>query len=490
MRVTVIGAGVGGLAAAIRLGASGHAVTVFEANEYPGGKLHSIEAEGYRFDAGPSLFTLPDLISDLFRVAGKEIAGRFAFHRKEVGCHYFFTDGTFLRAYSEPTALAAEAEKVLGVPALRVAEYLEHAARTYERVGRLFLERPLKAWGTWLNGTALNALFHAADFDLTLTLHEANTKRIGEPRLVQYFDRMATYNGSSPFRAPGILSMIPHLEHNVGTYIPEGGMIAITRTLFELAKEVGVNFEFGRRVTRIVVDRSKVIGVESTETSIQSELVVCNMDVVAAYQRLMPEQGAPKHLATQERSSSAVIFYWGIRRQFPQLELHNVFFAEDYEEEFRAIFDRADVAADPTVYVCVTAKDIPGDAPSGCENWFVMVNAPANVGQDWDGLIARVRQAVLRKLERHLGVPIEEHIEVERLLDPRSIEARTSSYQGALYGASSNSKWAAFLRHPNASPAVRGLYFCGGSVHPGGGIPLCLQSARIVSEQIREQYGS
>ncbi len=484
VQVCVVGAGIAGLAAAVRLRARGLQVTVLEANPYPGGKLSSIEASGYRFDAGPSLFTLPELVVELFRVAGRSPAGRFSYQKKEIACRTFFPDGARLRAYAAPAALGAEAERVLGIEAGRVTDYLAHAARTYELLGRLFLEHPLNAASTWLGRDALRALLGARLRDVVFTLHQVNQNRLGEPRMVQYFDRMATYNGSSPYRAPGVLGMIAHLEHNLGTFLPDGGMISITRSLVQLAEELGVQFELGCRVTRILTEGARVTGVEAKGQIWPCDIVVCNMDVVAAYRQLLPQLQPPRRVVSQERSSSALIFYWGLRGQFPELGLHNVFFAQNYASEFRALFEEGTIAADPTVYVYVTAKEVEGDAPPGCENWFVMVNAPPNAGQDWDTLIPRVRQNVLEKLERQLGQPIKERIEVERVLDPRSIEERTSSVQGALYGSSSNSKLSAFLRHPNAS-SVRGLYFCGGSVHPGGGIPLCLQSARIVSEQIR-----
>lgn len=466
----------------------GVGVTVLEANGYPGGKLTSLDLSGYRFDAGPSLLTMPELIVDLFRAAGKDPAGRFAYRRKEIGCHYFFPDGTFLRAFTEPEPFANEAERVFGVPAERVRRYLEHSASVYRLVGRTFLEQPLNRWRTWTTWSVVRALCHLGQLDLGSTLHEANQRRLGEPRLVQYFDRMATYNGSSPYRAPGILSVIPHLEHNLGTFVPEGGMISITRSLYALARELGVDFEFDSPATRIVVEQSRAVGVVARGDFVAGDAIVCNMDVVPAYRKLMPEQPAPERTLTQERSSSAVIFYWGMDRRYESIELHNVFFAPDYPAEFRAIFEQGTITNDPTVYVNVTAKDVPTDAPAGCENWFVMVNAPPNFGQDWDAVVARARRDVLKTLERHLGEPVESHIVAERILDPRGIERYTSSYRGALYGSSSNSKWSAFLRHPNASTRIRSLYFCGGSVHPGGGIPLCLNSARIATECIQVDY--
>ncbi|RYD91664.1 MAG: phytoene desaturase, partial [Sphingobacteriales bacterium] len=187
----------------------------------------------------------------------------------------------------------------------------------------------------------------------------------------------------------------------------------------------------------------------------------------------------------QERSSSALIFYWGMNKQFPKLDLHNIFFSADYEAEFNDIWQQKIIYHDPTVYLNISSKYKADDAPDGCENWFVMINVPSNSGQDWDSLIKQARQNIIIKLSRLLGKDISAYIKCESILDPQSIESRTSSYQGSLYGTSSNNQFAAFLRHANKSSKINNLYFCGGSVHPGGGIPLCLLSAKIVSDWIK-----
>ena len=188
----------------------------------------------------------------------------------------------------------------------------------------------------------------------------------------------------------------------------------------------------------------------------------------------------PIKILTQERSSSALIFYWGINKVFDNLDLHNIFFSEDYKKEFEYLRQGQKIYDDPTIYVNITSKKKKSDAPIGCENWFVMINVPSNTGQDWDNLILLARQSIHRKLFKQLGVNLESHILTEEILEPRTIESKTASYQGSLYGSASNNKMAAFFRHSNFSNDIRGLYFCGGSVHPGGGIPLALSSAKIV----------
>jgi len=218
-------------------------------------------------------------------------------------------------------------------------------------------------------------------------------------------------------------------------------------------------------------------------------IVVSNMDVYFTYKNLLKDSSKAVKVKKQERSSSAFIFYWGMNKTFPSLDLHNIFFSADYKGEFDAIFNTGLPFNDPTVYINITNKLEPGKhAPLGKENWFVMVNVPTNTGQDWTMLEEFYRKAIINKLNKILGEQVESCIEVSEVLTPVTIESKTASYMGALYGTSSNSKMAAFMRHPNDSKTTNGLYFVGGSVHPGGGIPLCLSSAAIVSNLIQDKY--
>jgi phytoene desaturase len=316
-------------------------------------------------------------------------------------------------------------------------------------------------------------------------MNKANQNALNHPKMVQLFNRYATYNGSNPYKAPGILNIIPHLEFSIGAYFPQGGMHAITQSMYNLALSLGVKFHFNTPVERIVIKNRRSQGISIGGEIQPAEVVVCNMDVVPAYRNLMPDQKQPEHILRQERSSSALIFYWGIKKQFEQLKLHNIFFSENYKEEFGNIFDKKTIYHDPTVYINITSKEKPDDAPKGMENWFVMINVPCKENQDWDELILTARSNILKKLSRILNSKVESLIEVEDILEPRTIESKTQSYKGALYGTSSNNRLAAFFRHPNFSNRIKSLYFCGGSVHPGGGIPLALSSAKIVDSLIK-----
>ncbi|MGV3588213.1 MAG: 1-hydroxycarotenoid 3,4-desaturase CrtD [Adhaeribacter sp.] len=481
-KAAIIGAGIGGIATAIRLAIKGYNVTVFEASATFGGKMKEFVQDGYRFDTGPSLFTMPQLVDELFSLAGKNPQHYFRYQRLNIITQYFFADGTRLTAYREPEKFAAEVEEKLGVPAARVKEYLAKSAQIYEATAATFLHKSLHKVSTYLSTDILKTLPALPALGLTTTMHAANAQSFSDARLVQLLDRFATYNGSDPYQAPATLNLIPHLEHNIGAFYPKGGIYAIAQSLVKLAEELGVRFKYNLPVTEIITVNHKVTGIRTTAEIFYADLVVSNMDVVPTYRRLLPKIKAPEKTLQQPRSSSALIYYWGIRHSFPELHLHNIFFSQDYQQEFRYIFQEKNISPDPTVYVNITSKYTPTDAPPGCENWFVMVNVPHNVGQDWQNLIRVARETIIQKLSKVLAVDLSSLIVTERVWDPVGIEADTSSFAGALYGSSSNNRMAAFLRHPNFTSKVKGLYFCGGSVHPGGGIPLCLLSAKIVSD--------
>lgn len=448
MKVVVIGAGVAGLATANRLKALGLDVQVLEANAYPGGKLTAFEQSGYRFDAGPSLFTMPDFLDDVFRFCKKDPRDYYSYQKLDVACHYFYDDGTFLCGYADASNFAYEAEKKLGVSKDLVVRYLNDSARLYETTGRIFLEQPLNRLATWLSKPVMKALTYIPRMGLFQTLNGFNEARLAHPKLIQLFNRYATYNGSDPYRAPGILSTIPNLEFNVGTFLPEGGMHTITNALVKLATDQGVTIQYHTPVEEILVKENQVYGVRTTDEIIQADLVVSNMDVYYTYRKLLPNQSAPERKLRQERSSSALIFYWGIKHTFPQLDLHNIFFSADYRKEFDTIFKEKTISEDPTVYINITSKYIKTDAPEACENWFVMINVPPDEGQDWDSLISEARVNIKRKLSRMLNADVDSLIENESILDPRLIQSRTQSFQGSLYGTSSNSRYAAFFTPP------------------------------------------
>lgn len=468
----------------VRLRVRGFDVTVLEANSYTGGKLTSFSQDGFRFDAGPSLFTNPRYVEELFQLAGKPTESYFQYKRLPTLCHYFYEDGTFLPADSQVEVFSEQLKTAFGEDPSSIMSFLQHNAWAYNITEPLFIRGALHRLKSYLTIATLKGVFAIPRLHLFSTMHEVNSRTFKDPRTVQLFNRFATYNGSSPYLAPGLMNVIPHLEHGIGAFFPVGGMHAISQSIYRLATDLGVKFELQTPVSRILHSRSQVYGVVAATKTYKADVVVSNQDVVGTYKHLLPDFSAPEKLLKQPRSSSALIFYWGIQGQFDQLGLHNIFFTENYQEEFKHIFKLASVYHDPTVYINITSKEKPDDAPVGCENWFVMINVPHHIGQDWDTIIPEARKNILQKLSKRLGRTIESLIVTEQILEPRTIEQRTSSVGGSLYGNSSNNRYAAFLRHANESRKLKGLYFVGGSVHPGGGIPLALSSAAIADSLI------
>lgn len=479
------------MAAAIRLRLLGYDVEVIEKNDYPGGKLSHFQLNDFQFDAGPSLFTCPQLIEDLFLTAKVPIDSYFKYEKLKVACNYFYDDGTIINAFTDKNDFAKELLDKTKEPPENLFRYLRNAADAYNNIAIIFLNYSLHTLQTLVKAPIKNAMLKLKFAYLWKSLNEYNKESFNSPKLVQLFNRYATYNGSNPYKAPSMLSLIAHLEQNEGAFYPKGGMKSITNALYKLSLKLGVKYTFGKTVQKILKSADQVKGVMIDHTIYEADIIISNMDIYYTYKNLLDDSAKAVSIKKQERSSSALIFYWGINNQFPQLDLHNIFFSNDYKTEFDSLFTTGILCDDPTVYINITNKREPGiHAPLGKENWFVMINVPANNGQDWVMMEQFYRQAAIKKINKILNVNIESFIEVSEVLTPVTIDSKTNSYMGSLYGTSSNSKTAAFMRHPNFSKTWEGLYFVGGTVHPGGGIPLCLSSAKIVANLIQNKYQS
>jgi phytoene desaturase len=492
LKIGIIGAGIGGLAAAVRMASKGHEVTVFEANAYPGGKLSEFtlytegpdsEKAAYRFDAGPSLFTMPQYVEDLFEAANEPMTDYFQYEKQDIVCQYFWDDNTRLTAWADKEKLTQEIENQLFVDKKNIDAIFQSAALKYDMAGSIFLENSLHKGKTWLSSKVLKSMLLMPRFDIFKTMHNTHIQLTNNnPKLTQFLDRFATYNGSNPYRASGMLSVIPHFEHGIGCFYPKGGMYEITQSIYNLGLKKGVKYHFNQKIKEILVENHNAVGLKTADKTHYFDRIISNMDVYFTYKHLLPKEKHPEKTLNQERSTSGLIFYWGVKKQFPELHLHNIFFSKDYKNEFDTL-QNGDICADPTAYVNITSKLTPSDAPEGCENWFVLINAPYNNGQqDWESIIKKTRDNIIKKISNVLNIDLQSLIEVEDILHPLSIEAKTASFAGALYGTSSNSMMSAFLRHPNFSSSINNLYFVGGSVHPGGGIPLALLSAKIVGD--------
>ena len=489
-KICVIGAGLGGLSAAIRLANKGFEVDLYEQNSFPGGKAGELKEQGFRFDTGPSLLTMPYVIKDLFNECAENIDEYLEIKKLDTICKYFYPDRTIINAYSDPAKFGKEIEENTADDSKSLIKYLDYCKTIYNFAGDLFLTKDPSSVSTYLNSKALKTLLNIRKIDPFRTVHNANSDFFTDAKLIQLFDRYATYNGSNPYLAPATLNIIPHVEYNLGSYIPEGGIYAITKSLWKLAEKKGVNIFLNQKVDEIILENSEAKSIKTNDNIVKYDKIVSNVDVNHTFQKLINDikNKEAKRYITKTPSFSGLVFYWGIKKEFTELETHNILFSKDYKKEFEDLFDNKKIHDDPTVYIYISSKLNTNDAPTGKENWFVMVNAPFIQNQNWETEVNLARYNVIKKINKFLNTDIESLIEFEKVLSPVDIQDRTGSYLGSIYGISSNDKFAAFMRQSNKSKTIKNLYFCGGSAHPGGGIPLVILSGKIVSDIIQKEY--
>jgi phytoene desaturase len=491
--IAVVGAGLGGIGAAVRLAAIGHRVTLLEKNERPGGKMNLVEVGGFRFDTGPSLVTLPGVLADTFRAAGRRIEDYLTLKPLDPICRYRFADGSGLDVSPNLPRFVSEVGRLAPEDVTGLFRFLAYARTLFERAGPVFLLREQPRLRDLLARRGLDA----ARIDAHLSMHRAVRRFFKDPRLVQLFDRYATYNGSSPFRAPATLSIIPYIEIAGGGWYIEGGLYRLVEALMQVAEELGVVFHSGTEVAELLIEprgsfrSGRVSGVRfAGGGTLFADAVVVNADPMYTYPALVPEQFHDRRLARRmeglEPSCSGFVLLLGVKGDYPGLAHHNIFFSDDYRAEFEYIFERGEPAPYPTIYVACTSKSDPSQAPPGCLNLFVLVNAPAlTPDANWREWQGAYRERILGRLES-VGLPgLRERIVFEQTITPLDFQEKYHAWRGSIYGVSSNNRMAAFLRPPNRAPGLNNLYFVGGSVHPGGGIPLVLLSARLIARLIK-----
>jgi phytoene desaturase len=490
-RVVVIGAGVGGLAAAARLAAGGHDVTVCEQAEVVGGKLGLIErhtpAGTFRFDTGPSLLTMPQVFADLFAATGDPWPGGLDVQRLDPLIRHRFADGTRLDTSPDLDVTTARMDVAFGPGAgadwRRLAERTE---RIFQAVRRPFLEAPIDG----VRDLARQAV-RLGDLRTIApgrTLRWLGERYLTDPRQRTLFERYATYTGSDPRRAPAALGVVPYVEQRFGGWYLRGGLRTLADELARRVTALGGRIRTGTEVVRIETAAGAASGVLLADGGrLPADVVVANADALHVYRDLLPQPAQVRRLRRTTPSLSGFVLLLGVRGRTPNLAHHNVLFPASYDAEFDAIFgDPAAPVADPTIYVSV--PDDPAVRPDGHEAWFVLVNAPRHgngpgaVNWDSPALSGSYAGRLLGLLARR-GLPVTDRLLFSHVITPADLARSTRAPGGSIYGSSSNGARSAFLRPPNRSP-VKGLFLVGGSTHPGGGLPLVALSAQIIDTMI------
>lgn len=489
--VVIVGAGIGGLSAAIRLAAANVRVIVLEANAAVGGKMSEIRAEGFRWDTGPSVITMRHVFADAF---GGRLDEYLTLVPVDPLTRYFYPDGTRFDAVANRAAMAATLRAFADADdAAGYLRYLDYAKRIHDITGGVFIYNdPPTLWRL-----ARTPLRDIPAVDPLRAMDGAIRSFVKSPKLRQFLGRFATYVGASPYLAPATLNVIADVELSGGVWYPKGGIYAIARAFQRRAEELGVEIRTNCVVKEIDVENGTATGVKLADgTRISASAVIANVDVATVYDKLLPREAVSerrvRQLTSAEPSCSGFILLLGVAGMHPELAHHNIFFSRDYRREFDDIFQRGIPPDDPTIYVAITSKTDSDHATSGGENWFVLVNVPALADGrdmsrpykdgtfDWARSGAAYSAHVLACLAKH-GYDLTGKIRVQKMLTPVDLERLTGARRGALYGTSSNDRFNALRRPHNRARDVRGLYFAGGTTHPGGGVPMVTLSGKVAA---------
>ncbi|WP_420643866.1 phytoene desaturase family protein [Candidatus Leptofilum sp.] len=512
--ILIIGAGIGGLSTAIRLAAAGQSVTIYEKNAQVGGKMGQIVTDGFRWDIGPSVITMRHVFEELFAVAGRRLEDYLTLEPVDPLTRYFYPNGTILDAKEDPTQMAKQIQQIAPQDVAGYQQYLRYVEQIHRITGPVFIYDQPPTWRSFLRVPFPNWF----KIDGLRTMQAAIESHVHSPELRQLLGRFATYVGGSPYLAPATLNVIAHVELSGGVWYPRGGIYAIAQAMAKLARELGVTIHTNCGVQEIVVKNGRFqhLILENGEEA-KGTAVVSNLDFTTTRQNLLKNFNAkaqrrrgligwltqlvslkkPATTANKIKNSqftihnslfapscSGFILLLGINKQFPKLAHHNILFSPDYPAEFEAIFQQGQPPADPTIYIAITSKTDPEHAPVGGENWFVLVNAPPLDGRyDWQTNQQAYRDLVLQKIAG-FGFDVRDHIASEQILTPLDLAKGSGAWRGALYGASPNSRWAAFKRPHNRAKQIKGLYFAGGTTHPGGGVPMVTLSGKVAAELV------
>jgi diapolycopene oxygenase len=490
--VGIIGGGLGGLAAACTLAARGHRVILWEKNEWLGGKAAEWAQDGFRFDMGPTILTVPRVLHRIFAEANRRTADLLDLRRLDPQWRCFFDDGSVLDLTEDTTAMLRRlAEYAPGTEA-GYQDFLGLSEKLHEVSEKFFFWRSVEDIRDTLD---FSKNFDLATLKDVLSLRMGTTvagqirKRVKDGRVAQMLDHFVQYVGSSPDCEPAVLCSIAHMQTNDGVWYPMGGTRAVPVALAELARSLGVEFHTGVSVNRIVTDAGRVSGVELASGEIVPvSAVVSNMDSVRTYKELVggaPEKAFSKRWK-REPACSGVVLYLGLDRAYEHLAHHDFVFSRDPEEEFDFIYKKGEPAPDPTCYLAAPARTEPGVAPPGGEALYVLVHTPyLRPHHDWKTMLPAYRRVILDKLARTAGLhDLENRIVVERVLTPQDIHDRYRVLNGAIYGLASHGRLFGAFKPGNRSRDLSGLYLAGGAAHPGPGMPMVLMSGWIAADSL------
>ncbi|RUS30065.1 Phytoene dehydrogenase [Jimgerdemannia flammicorona] len=496
--IIIIGAGVGGTATAARLGKQGFRVTVLEKNSFSGGRCSLIHHNGHRFDQGPSLYLMPKMFEETFDELGEKLTDHIELLKCQTNYKLHFQDGESILLSPDLAHMKTEIERFEGpgeAPFLKYLGFLAESHVHYEHSMTLALKRNFEAWYEMFQPKFLPELFKLHLFS---KIYSRAEKYFSSAKMRMAFTFQTMYMGMSPFDAPGTYNLLQYTELAEGIWYPKGGFHKVVSSLETIAnKKFGAQFRYDAPVKQIntAADGKTVTGVtlESGEV-IHADAVVCNADLVYAYNKLLPPSNYGKRIGKASFTSSSISLYWGMKRKIPELDVHNIFLADAYKESFDEIFKDHTLPSEPSFYINVPSRIDPTAAPENKDTMVVLVPVGHMTDahpQDYDSLVAKARSLVLGSLLKHTGVDFAPLIDFEIFNDPRTWQAKFNLWQGSILGLSHNILQVLWFRPSTKDGSGRydNLFFVGASTHPGTGVPIVLCGARLTSDQVGRHFG-
>jgi len=489
--ILIIGAGLGGIAAAAHLAQRGLHVTVLEKNTHPGGRCDHFGRDGHQFDTGPTLFIMPHVYEDEFAALGGSLHEMLDLQRVDPTYRLVFDDGSQLALTSDLKAMQDQLEAMEPGSFQGFLRYVDEGHRHYHQAMQHLVNRDFRSAGEFFNPRNLPLLFSLKP----LSRHYSHMATyFDEPRLKSAFTFQDVYMGLSPFEAPATFSMMPYTELAHGVWYPKGGMYRVVEALMEIARQAGVEFAFNTTVKQIELNGKRAKGVTLEDgRRLEADAVLANADLPYVYQNLLPRSEQAEQLARKRYSCSVISFFWGVDRPYEALGPHTLFLADDYRANFDEIIRDLTIPTNPSLYIHAPARLDPAMAPAGEDTLIAIIpvgHMNEREDQDWKALIKQARQAVSRRLEL-LGITdLEAHIKFETCFTPLSWHKRYNLVKGSTHGLCHNLMQLGYFRPANRHPGYHNLYFVGASTHPGTGMPTALISARLTAQRMVEDLGA
>jgi phytoene desaturase len=492
-RLVVIGAGIGGMAAAALLARDGFAVTVVERNDQTGGRARIWQKDGYTFDMGPSWYLMPEVFERFFAGFGKKTADYYALKQLDPSYRVFFGPGERHDVPPDRAGVEALFDRLEPGGGAKLSRYLSEAAYKYQVAVGEFLYRDYRTifdflnWRMMTEGLKLNVLGK---------LDAAVRKQFGDRRTRQILEYAMVFLGTSPNDAPAMYALMSHVDLTQGVFYPVGGLAAVAQGLCRLAEEQGVKFLLGTEVTRIATEHGRAVRVEARgakgeAVSLSCDAVLANADYAHVETELLAKADCSypqKYWEQRVVAPSMFLLYLGLKRPLEKLAHHNLYFQPDWNRHFDTIFKQPAWPEEPCFYVSCITKTDPQMAPPGRENVFVLVPVAAGLN-DGDATREAYADKVIRHVEKITGEEIAPHVETKRIFSHRDFIGETHAWKGTALGISHTLMQTAVFRPAMRSRKVKNLYFAGQYTHPGIGVPMVMIAADVVAANVRKEIG-